>query len=63
MFIVLLCIAFSSTLNFQGLTLISLVTWFNIHPFLALMAISELFTVTNKITNSCKCNEGKDNEK
>ena len=37
----LLCIAFGS-LTFKGLTLAGLMTWFNSHPFLFLVAAWEL---------------------
>lgn len=60
MIIVLLCIMFSSTLNFHGLTLVSLALWFNVHPFLAMFAIGEVFSSTNYITNNCKCAEKHD---
>lgn len=51
---------FSSTLNFHGLTLVSLALWFNVHPFLAMFAIGEVFSSTNYITNNCKCAEKHD---
>jgi hypothetical protein len=39
MFIILLCILFSGTLNFDNLTLISLFNWYVNHPFLFIFAI------------------------
>lgn len=41
MIITLLCITFGS-LTFKGLTLAALMAWFNVHPFLFMMAIFEL---------------------
>lgn len=40
MITVLLCIIFGS-LTFDGLTLSSLMTWFNAHPFLFIIALYE----------------------
>ena len=42
MFITLLCIIFSETLKFDGLTVIKLWEWFNLHPFLFMLALSEI---------------------
>lgn len=44
MLVVLLCIAFSSTLNFDGLTVSVLWQWFQGHPFLLMMALGEVFS-------------------
>ena len=41
MIITLLCIAFSQTLNFEGLTLPILFDWYCNHPFLFLLAVGE----------------------
>ena len=46
MFITLLCVMFSSTLNFDNLTIQSLFDWYCQHPFLLMFAISEIFTMT-----------------
>lgn len=42
MLIILLCILISPILNFEGLTLIELMKWFNNHPFLLLLSIMEI---------------------
>lgn len=49
MFITLLCIMFSNSLNFDGLTLPILFQWFCNHPFLFMFAIGEIFQYTVKI--------------
>lgn len=46
MIITLLCLLFSNTLNFDGLTLQSLFQWYSNHPFLFMMATSELVSVS-----------------
>lgn len=42
MIVTLLCIAFSQTLNFEGLTLSILFDWYCNHPFLFLLALGEM---------------------
>lgn len=42
MIITLLCIIFNETLNLDGLTVIKLWEWFNLHPFLFMLALSEI---------------------
>ena len=54
MLTVLLCILFSKTLSFQGLTVAILLSWFNLHPFLAMLAVGEL------ITSSVRVHHGSD---
>lgn len=46
MFTTLLCIMFSSTLNFDNLTIQTLFEWYCQHPFLLMFAISEILTMT-----------------
>jgi hypothetical protein len=41
MIVILFCVAFSSCLNFDGLTLQTLFEWFLNHPILFLLAIWE----------------------
>jgi hypothetical protein len=53
MIILLLCIFFSKTLSFGGLTFISILEWFNYHPFLAILLIAEIasYAKTSKKDN------------
>ena len=44
MFTTLLCILFSTTLNFENLTLATLCDWYCEHPFLLMFAISEILS-------------------
>ena len=43
----LLCILFSDTLNFDGLTLQSLFQWYNNHPFLFMLVVAEVVNMFN----------------
>lgn len=45
MIVILLCVAFSSILNFDGLTLQTLFEWFSNHPILFLLTIYEFLGV------------------
>lgn len=47
MFTLLLCITFSKTLTFAGLTLPTLFTWFCHHPFLFIIMLNEIFATSN----------------
>jgi hypothetical protein len=46
MILTLLCVIFSHTLNFDGLTLPILFQWYCNHPFLFMLALGEIFSYT-----------------
>lgn len=52
MLITLLCILLYGDLNFDGLTLQSLFSWYMVHPIWFILAISELVHV--KVSVGCK---------
>lgn len=51
MIVTWLCILFSKTLALKGLTLYNLFEWYVNHPFLFMLAFSELFSVSTKGAN------------
>lgn len=50
MIITLICILFSNSLNFDGLTLSGLFQWYQHHPFLFLFALGEVFQYTVNVS-------------
>ena len=51
MIVTLLCIFLSKTLALKGLTLYNLFEWYVNHPFLFMLAFSELVSVSTKGVN------------
>ena len=52
MFILLLIIAFESNLRFNGLTVNGLFHYFNLHPFLAMFVLSEMFSYSVTVNHN-----------
>lgn len=63
MITLLLCILFSNTLQFNGLTLVKLLNWFNGHPFLAIFVLIEILSGTLLYVKSITIDQIEDNSK